>query len=280
MNHNPTKNNRKNNYFFNLIDTPSPVFFLIAGPCVIENFETSFSIAKTLKQITDKLKIPFIFKASFDKANRTSIDAFRGPGFERGLEILNQIKGELKVPILSDIHLPEQAAIAAKVLDIIQIPAFLCRQTDLILAACATRKPVNIKKGQFLSPFECKNIINKASSSGNHDISITERGSSFGYNNLVVDFRSIHILNEMGVPVIFDATHSVQLPGGASDCSAGERQFVPTLSKAAIAAGAHGLFIETHPDPDKALCDGPNSMPLDEMEALLTTLLAIKKVAA
>jgi len=279
MNHDPTKNNRKNNYFFNLIDTPSPVFFLIAGPCVIENFEISFSIAKNLKQITDKLNIPFIFKASFDKANRTSINAFRGPGFERGLEILNQIKQELKVPILSDIHLPEQSSLAAKVLDIIQIPAFLCRQTDLILAACATGKPVNIKKGQFLSPFDCKNIITKATSSGNHDISITERGSSFGYNNLVVDFRSIHVLNEMGVPVIFDATHSVQLPGGASDCSAGERQFVPTLSKAAIAAGAHGIFIETHPDPNKALCDGPNSMPLDEMEALLTTLLAIKKVS-
>ena len=279
MNHNPTKNNRKNNYFFNLIDNNSPVFFLIAGPCVIENYETSFAIAKTLKQITDKLKIPFIFKASFDKANRTSIDAFRGPGFEKGLEILNQIKHELKVPVISDIHLPEQASLSAKVLDIIQIPAFLCRQTDLIQAACATGKPVNIKKGQFLAPLECKNIITKATSFGNHDISITERGSCFGYNNLVVDFRSIHILNEMGVPVIFDATHSVQLPGGASDCSAGERQFVPTLSKAAIAAGAHGLFIETHPDPDKALCDGPNSMPLDKMEALLTTLMAIKKVS-
>lgn len=279
MNHNPTKNNRTNNYFFNIIDHPSPVFFLIAGPCVIENYETSFAIAKTLKQITDKLNIPFIFKASFDKANRTSINAFRGPGFERGLEILNQIKQELKIPVLSDIHLPEQASLAAKVLDVIQIPAFLCRQTDLILAACATGKPLNIKKGQFLAPRECKNIITKATSLGNNDISITERGSSFGYNNLVVDFRSIHILNEMGVPVIFDATHSVQLPGGASDSSAGERQFVPTLSKAAIAAGAHGLFIETHPDPDKALCDGPNSMPLDEMEILLTTLLAIKKVS-
>jgi 2-dehydro-3-deoxyphosphooctonate aldolase (KDO 8-P synthase) len=280
MNHNPTQKNRTNNYFFNLINQTSPVFFLIAGPCVIENYETSFAIAKTLKEVTDRLKIPFIFKASFDKANRTSIDAFRGPGFEKGLEILNQIKRELKVPVISDIHLPEQASRAAKVLDVIQIPAFLCRQTDLILAACTTGKPVNIKKGQFLSPFECKNIITKATSLGNHDISITERGACFGYNNLVVDFRSIHILNEMGVPVIFDATHSVQLPGGASDSSAGERQFVPTLSKAAIATGAHGLFIETHPDPDKALCDGPNSMPLEEMEALLTTLLAIKKVSA
>jgi 2-dehydro-3-deoxyphosphooctonate aldolase (KDO 8-P synthase) len=271
--------NLAHNFFFNLIEDPPPVFFLIAGPCVIENHETSFFIAKTLKKITEKLGIPFIFKASFDKANRTSIDAFRGPGFKQGLEILNQIKHELKVSVISDIHLPDQAEEAAQVLDVIQIPAFLCRQTDLILAACKTGRPVNIKKGQFLSPFECRNIITKATSFGNHDISITERGTSFGYNNLVVDFRSIHILREMGVPVIFDATHSVQLPGGASDSSAGERQFVPTLSKAAIAAGAHGLFIETHPDPDTAFCDGPNSMPLDGMESLLTTLLAIRKVS-
>ena len=270
---------RMNNFFFKLIDTPSPVFFLIAGPCVIENYETSFSIARHLKKITEKLEIPFIFKASFDKANRTSIDSFRGPGFEEGLEILNEIKHKLTVPVISDIHLPDQAQKAGQVLDIIQIPAFLCRQTDLILAACGTGKPVNIKKGQFLSPFECKNIIAKANASGNRNISITERGTSFGYNNLVVDFRSIHILNEMGIPVIFDATHSVQLPGGASDSSAGESKFVPTLSKAAIAAGAHGLFIETHPNPEEALCDGPNSMPLDGMEALLTTLLAIKKVS-
>ncbi len=279
MNNNPTHNNPNNNFFFNLIDTPSPVFFLIAGPCVIESYEASFAIAQHLKKITEKLGIPFIFKASFDKANRTSIDAFRGPGFKEGLDILNQIKRKLKVPIISDIHLPDQAEKAARVLDIIQIPAFLCRQTDLILAACRTGLPVNIKKGQFLSPFECKNIISKATAFGNHDISITERGACFGYNNLVVDFRSVQILTEMGVPVIFDATHSVQLPGGASDSSAGESKFVPTLSKAAIAAGAHGLFIETHPEPEKALCDGPNSMPLDQMESLLKTLLAIKKVS-
>jgi 2-dehydro-3-deoxyphosphooctonate aldolase (KDO 8-P synthase) len=278
MNNNPMNNKLTPNFFFNLINDTAPVFFLIAGPCVIENYETSFSIAQSLKETTEKLGIPFIFKASFDKANRTALDAFRGPGFEQGLEILNRIKHKLKVPVISDIHLPDQAKKAAEVLDIIQIPAFLCRQTDLILAACATGKPVNIKKGQFLSPFECKNIITKATAFGNHDISITERGASFGYNNLVVDFRSIYILNDMGVPVIFDATHSVQLPGGASNSSAGERQFVPTLSKAAIAAGAHGLFIETHPDPDKALCDGPNSMPLEDMEPLLKTLLAIKKV--
>ena len=265
------------NFFFNLIDKPEPVFFLISGPCVIENHEITYRIANHLKKITGLLDIPFIFKASFDKANRTSIQSFRGPGFDKGLNILNSIKKDLNIPIISDIHLPEQAKEAATVLDIIQIPAFLCRQTDLILAACNTGKPVNIKKGQFLSPLECNNILNKAKESGNTNICITERGSSFGYNNLVVDFRSIPIIKNLGAPVVFDATHSVQLPGGAQDSSAGERQFVPTLSKAAIAAGAHGLFIETHPEPEKALCDGPNSMPLNDMEDLLSTLLAIKK---
>lgn len=264
------------NFFYKLSTDSNPVFFLISGPCVIETYETTFSIAQTLKTITDKLNIPFIFKASFDKANRTSIHSFRGPGFHEGLEILSQIKEKLDVKIISDIHLPDQAEIAAKTLDILQIPAFLCRQTDLIQAACKTGKPVNIKKGQFLSPLDCKNIFTKARESANTDICITERGSSFGYNNLVVDFRSIAILKQLQLPVVFDATHSVQLPGGASDSSAGERQFVPTLSKAAIAAGAEGLFLETHPDPDKALCDGPNSIPLDEMESLLSTLLAIK----
>jgi 2-dehydro-3-deoxyphosphooctonate aldolase (KDO 8-P synthase) len=265
------------NFFFDLIDKPEPSFFLIAGPCVIENYETTYKIAEHLKEVTGRLGIPFIFKASFDKANRTSIQSFRGPGFDEGLNILGTIKKELDVQVISDIHLPEHAQKAAKVLDIIQLPAFLCRQTDLILAACNTGKPVNIKKGQFLSPRECENILKKAKASGNPDICITERGACFGYNNLVVDFRSIPIIKGMGAPVVFDATHSVQLPGGATDSSAGERQFVPTLSKAAIAAGADGLFIETHPEPEKALCDGPNSMPLDEMEGLLTTLLAIKK---
>ena len=265
------------NYFFDLIEKDKPAFFLIAGPCVIESYEISFLVAEHLKKITSKLNIPFIFKSSFDKANRTSIHSFRGPGFEKGLEILDSIKKQLNVPVISDIHLPDQAKEAAKVLDIIQIPAFLCRQTDLIMAACNTGKPVNIKKGQFLSPLECKNILNKAKESGNTDICITERGSSFGYNNLVVDFRSFPIIKNLGSPVIFDATHSVQLPGGATDSSAGERQFVPTLSKAAIAAGADGLFIETHPDPDKALCDGPNSMPLKDMENFLSTLIAVKK---
>ncbi|RLB99008.1 MAG: 3-deoxy-8-phosphooctulonate synthase, partial [Deltaproteobacteria bacterium] len=235
------------------------------------------SIGEQLKQLCDSLEIRFIFKSSFDKANRTSIQSFRGPGFDKGLDILNSIKNDLNIPVISDIHLPDQAQKAAKVLDIIQIPAFLCRQTDLIIAACNTGKPVNIKKGQFLSPLECRNILNKAKESGNTNICITERGSSFGYNNLVVDFRSIPIIKGLGAPIVFDATHSVQLPGGAADSSAGERQFVPTLSKAAIAAGADGLFIETHPEPEKALCDGPNSMPLYDMEALLSTLLAVKK---
>jgi len=267
------------NFFFDLTRNDTNCFFLIAGPCVIEDLDTSFGIAKHLKQITSDLGIPYIFKASYDKANRTSIQSFRGPGPERGLEILKQIKTELGIPVISDIHLPDQAEKAAQVLDIIQIPAFLCRQTDLILAACKTGKPVNIKKGQFLAPADCQNIVEKAKSTGNQDIAITERGTCFGYNNLVVDFRSIHTLRELGMPVIFDATHSVQLPGGSGNASAGERQFVAPLAKAAVACGAHGLFLETHPDPDKALCDGPNSIPLDQMKNLLTHLVNIRKVA-
>ncbi len=266
-----------NDFFSNLVQDKNTGFFLVAGPCVIENYDITFKTAQDLKKITSALKIPFIFKASFDKANRSSIDSYRGPGQNSGLEILRQIKDELNLKVISDIHSPKQAAIAAQILDIIQIPAFLCRQTDLIKAAAKTGKPVNIKKGQFLAPWECKNIINKAQSSGCTNISITERGTTFGYNNLVVDFRSIDIIKKLGVPVIFDATHSVQLPGGRGTSSAGERQFAPILAKAAIAAGADGLFIETHPDPDKALCDGPNSMPLEEMEELLSTLLRIKK---
>lgn len=267
------------NFFSDLTNTPDPVFFLIAGPCVIENYDQTFSIAGKLKTICDQLKIPFIFKASCDKANRTSIHSFRGPGFDEGLDILGTIKAKLGIRIISDIHQPEHAQMAARTLDVLQIPAFLCRQTDLITAACNTGKPVNIKKGQFLSPAECKNILNKVKEAGHSHVCITERGASFGYNNLVVDFRSIPIIQSFGVPVVFDATHSVQLPGGASDSSAGDREYVPTLSKAAIAAGANGLFLETHPDPDKALCDGPNSLPLNQMENLLKTLQAIKKAA-
>ncbi len=263
------------NFFYDILSRDS--FFLISGPCVIENYETTVETAKILKEITSKLNIPFIFKSSFDKANRTSIESFRGPGFTRGLEILKKIKLELDLKIISDIHTPDQAEPAAEVLDIIQIPAFLCRQTDLIRAGAKTGKPLNIKKGQFLSPWEAQAIINKAKNAGCTDISITERGTSFGYNNLVVDFRSIDIIKNMGVPIIFDATHSVQLPGGNGKSSSGERQFAPTLARAAIAAGADGIFIETHPDPDNALCDGPNSIPLGDMEHLLNTLAAIKK---
>lgn len=269
-----------NNFFFLPATDSDGSFLLIAGPCVIENFDTTFKTASALKAITDELGIPFIFKSSFDKANRSSIDSFRGPGFERGLEILSTIKKELNVKIISDIHLPEQAAPAAKVLDVIQIPAFLCRQTDLITAAARTGKPLNIKKGQFLAPLECGNIIKKARAADCTNLSITERGSSFGYNNLVVDFRSIDIIRGFGVPVIFDVTHSVQLPGGAGTSSAGDRKFAPTLARAAIAAGADGLFIETHPDPDRALCDGPNSVPLAEMRSFLEPLVAIRKIVA
>lgn len=250
---------------------------LISGPCVIEDFDITFKIASHLKQITLERQIPFVFKASFDKANRSSSSSFRGPGFEKGLDILRQIKESLNLQIISDIHLPEQAEAAADVLDIIQIPAFLCRQTDLICAAARTGIPVNIKKGQFLSPWECKNIIDKAKKFGCKELTITERGTTFGYNNLVVDFRSIEIIKSMEVPVIFDATHSVQLPGGGGTASSGDRDFAPCLAKAAVAAGADGIFIETHPDPDQALCDGPNSIPLDRMADLLSTLIRIKK---
>ena len=250
--------------------------FLVSGPCVIENNEITLEIASRLKQITSDLNIPFIFKASFDKANRSSIKSFRGPGFKEGLKIMQHIKDSLNVKVLSDIHSPEQAQAAAEVLDLIQIPAFLCRQTDLICAAARTGKPLNIKKGQFLSPYECSNIIEKATSCGCKDISITERGTTFGYNNLVVDFRSIQIIKEMGVSVIFDATHSVQFPGGRGTSSSGECCFAPCLARAAVASGADGIFMETHPDPDKALCDGPNSIPLDSIQALLKTLVKIR----
>ncbi len=265
------------NFFETLTAAQQPVFFLVAGPCVIESEEITYRIAAHLKAVTEELGIPFIFKASFDKANRSAIQSFRGPGFDAGLDILRAVKKALNIRVLSDIHLPDQAEKAASVLDVIQIPAFLCRQTDLILSACNTGKPVNIKKGQFLSPLECKNILSKASAAKNPHICITERGSSFGYNNLVVDFRAIPIIKGLGVPVVFDATHSVQLPGGAESSSSGERQFAPTLAKAAIAAGADGLFIETHPDPKTALCDGPNSMALDDMAPFLSTLLKIKQ---
>lgn len=251
---------------------------IIAGPCVIETEKSTIDAAKKLKKISEKLKIPLIFKSSYDKANRTSISSPRGPGIKKGLKILEKVKKETGMPVLSDIHSPEEVAYAAEVLDVFQIPAFLCRQTDLIVAASKTGKPVNIKKGQFLAPWEVKNIIEKFTSTGNHNLLITERGTSFGYNNLVVDMRSILIMQEFGYPVIFDATHSVQLPGGQGSASGGQREFVAPLSKAAVAVGCNGLFLEVHQDPDKALCDGPNMLRLDDLEKLLTTLKNIDEL--
>ena len=252
---------------------------LIAGPCVIEDYDTTLSIARFLKQLTDSLNIPFVFKASYDKANRTSLQSYRGPGIKDGLHMLADIKKALSIPILSDIHSIVEVESAAQVLDIIQIPAFLCRQTDLILEVSRTGKPVNIKKGQFLSPWDMTQVVEKAASTGNHQILLTERGSMFGYQNLVVDFRSIRIMQQTGYPVIFDATHSVQLPGGAGNRSGGQREFAPILAQAAVAAGADGVFLEVHPDPDRALCDGPNSLSLTVLEKLLTKLLAIHAAA-
>ena len=252
-------------------------FLLIAGPCVIEDYATTFKIARRLKDFSAQLDLPFIFKASFDKANRTSIHSFRGPGLKQGLEILNQIKAELDIRILSDVHCVNDVESASQVLDVIQVPAFLCRQTDLILAAAATHKPINIKKGQFLAPWDVANIAEKVTSTGNNQVLITERGTMLGYNNLVVDFRSIKIIQDLGWPVILDATHSVQLPGGKGKSSGGQREFAPLLAKAAVAAGVDGIFIETHFDPDKALCDGPNSLKLDDVSDLLPRLVAIKQ---
>ncbi len=255
----------------------SAPLMLIAGPCVIENYDAAFQIADYLKTETDRLNIPFVFKASCDKANRTSIHSYRGPGMDSGLTILRKIKEALEVPVISDVHLPEQIDAAADVLDIIQIPAFLCRQTDFIVKSAASGRALNIKKGQFLAPWDVKNIVEKAASAGNSRILITERGSVFGYNNLVVDFRGIAIMQkETGKPVIFDATHSVQLPGGGGNRSAGQRDFAPILARAAVAAGADGIFMEVHPNPDKALCDGPNSLYLDSVPDILKTLLAIR----
>ena len=253
---------------------------LIMGPCVVEDYETTFEIASFLKELTEKLDIPFIFKASYDKANRTSINSFRGPGIMDGLKILNDIKEKLNVMILSDVHSISEVADAAQVLDVIQIPAFLCRQTDFILEVSKAEKPVNIKKGQFLAPWDIVNVVEKVRSTGNNRILITERGAMFGYNNLVADFRSIKIMQDTAGPVIFDATHSIQLPGGAGTSSGGQREFAPVLAKAAVAAGADGIFMEVHKDPDKALCDGPNSLRLDDLEELLTCLMAIEKAVS
>lgn len=249
----------------------------IAGPCVIENRDLVFKTCEKLKEITTKLKVPFIFKSSYDKANRTSIDSFRGFGMEEGLKILSELKKEFDVFILSDVHEISEVKAASEVLDVIQIPAFMSRQTNLILEAAKTGKVVNIKKGQFLAPDDVQNIVKKAYSTGNENILITERGTSFGYHNLVVDMRSFDIIHKFGIPVVFDSTHSVQLPGGAGTKSSGQREFVPSLLKAAVAAGCDGIFMETHPDPDNALSDGPNMVPLHKVEDLLKEVLRIKE---
>ncbi len=248
---------------------------LISGPCVIENYETTRQIAGVLKEITSKLEMPLIFKASYDKANRSSVKAFRGPGLNDGLRILKDIKEEFGIPILSDVHRISEISAAARILDIIQIPAFLCRQTDLIVEVARTAKPVNIKKGQFLAPWDMANVVEKITSTGNRRILITERGTMFGYNNLVVDFRSFMIMRKIGYPVVFDATHSVQLPGGAGTNSGGQREYAPMLARAAAAAGVDGIFMEVHSHPDKALCDGPNSLKLDTIYELLSQLKSI-----
>ena len=250
-------------------------FFLIAGPCVIEDEDTTFRVASFLRETADLLEVPVFFKSSYDKANRTSFDSYRGPGIEKGLEILQRVREETGLPVLSDVHETKDIETAAGVLDIIQIPAFLCRQTDLIVSAARTGLPINIKKGQFLSPWDMEQAIGKAVSSGNHRLLLTERGTTFGYNNLVVDIRSIAVMKDFGFPVIFDATHSVQLPGGAGNSSGGQREFAEHLSRAAVAAGADGLFMEVHPHPDSALCDGPNSLPLKQVRPLLALLKEI-----
>jgi 2-dehydro-3-deoxyphosphooctonate aldolase (KDO 8-P synthase) len=246
--------------------------FLIAGPCVIESRELAMDTAGRLQEITGRLGVPFIYKSSFDKANRSSIGSFRGPGIEEGLRILEAVKRELGVPVLTDIHEDTPLGEVAAVVDVLQTPAFLCRQTNFIVAACSQGRPVNIKKGQFLSPWEMGNVVTKARSTGNEQIMVCERGFTFGYNNLVSDMRALAVMRETGAPVVFDATHSVQLPGGKGSASGGQREFVPVLARAAVAAGIAGLFMETHPDPEHALSDGPNAWPLDRLERLLETL--------
>ena len=253
-------------------------FFLIAGPCVVESEQLQIDTAATLKEITGELGINFIFKSSFDKANRTSLNSFRGPGMEEGLRVLAEVKRQLGVPVLTDVHEYTPMDEVASVVDVLQTPAFLVRQTDFITKVCATGKPVNIKKGQFLSPWDMKPVVEKAKSTGNANIMVCERGASFGYNNLVSDMRSLAVMRDTGCPVVFDATHSVQLPGGQGSSSGGQREFVPVLARAAVAVGVAGVFMETHPDPSKALSDGPNAWPLGKMEALLDTMLELDAI--
>lgn len=250
-------------------------FFLIAGPCVVESEQLTMDIAGTLKELTGRLQIPFIFKSSFDKANRSSSGSYRGPGLEAGLAVLKKVKAEIGVPVLTDVHEDTPLHEVAAVVDVLQTPAFLCRQTNFISAVAAMGLPVNLKKGQFLAPWDMRHVVEKARSSGNQQIMVCERGASFGYNNLVSDMRSLAVMRETGAPVVYDATHSVQLPGGQGASSGGQREHVPVLARAAVAAGISGLFMETHPDPDKAMSDGPNSWPLGRMEALLEVLMQI-----
>lgn len=254
----------------------APLFFIM-GPCVIESEKAALSTLERLLKITGALGAPFVFKSSYDKANRTSVKSFRGPGLKEGLRILKKAKDDFKVPVLTDVHCTHDVGAVAEVCDVLQIPAYLCRQTDLIVAAAKTGRVVNIKKGQFLSPQDMRNSVEKALSAGNEKVFVTERGTSFGYNNLVVDFRAMPAMRSSawGVPVVFDATHSVQAPGGAGDCSGGDREMAKYLARAAVAVGVDGIFMEVHPEPDKALCDGPNSVAMKDLEAILTELIAI-----
>jgi 2-dehydro-3-deoxyphosphooctonate aldolase (KDO 8-P synthase) len=259
---------------------PGHPLLLIAGPCVLESEELAREVAAALKEITARLSISLVFKSSFDKANRTALDSYRGPGMERGLQILADIRQDYNVPVISDIHETRQVQEASGVLDILQIPAFLCRQTDLLVAAARSGKAINLKKGQFVAPWDMANAVNKIRTSGNKNLMLCERGFALGYNNLVVDMRALPMMRSLGCPVIFDATHSVQLPGGAGNSSSGQREFIAPLAKAAVAAGLDGIFMEVHPRPEKALCDGPNSMPLERVEALLKLLLKIHAVVS
>ncbi|MEM7561938.1 MAG: 3-deoxy-8-phosphooctulonate synthase [Pseudomonadota bacterium] len=253
-------------------------FFLMAGPCVIESEQLAMDTAGQLQEICHKIGIPFIYKSSFDKANRSSTGSYRGPGIEQGLKILDKVRKELNQPVVTDVHEDTPLAEVASVVDVLQTPAFLCRQTNFIQNVAAQNKPVNIKKGQFLSPWDMQQVVNKATETGNRQIMVCERGASFGYNNLVSDMRALAVMRETGCPVVFDGTHSVQLPGGKGTVSGGQREFVPVLARAAVAAGVSGLFMETHPDPEKALSDGPNAWPLNKMESLLEMLVQIDQV--
>jgi 2-dehydro-3-deoxyphosphooctonate aldolase (KDO 8-P synthase) len=260
----------------NLFERSQKELFFILGPCVLESYDTALRVAERVAALSSELKVQVVFKSSFDKANRSSVESFRGPGLDTGLEWLGKIKERFGLPVLTDVHLPDQVDPAAEVADVLQIPAFLCRQTDLLKAAARTSRVVNVKKGQFLAPWDMSNVVSKLQAFGQQRIWLTERGTSFGYNNLVVDYRSFPIMRQYGAPVIFDATHSVQLPGGQGGASGGQREFAPVLARAAVAAGCQGVFMEVHPEPDEALCDGPNSWPLDRLAPLLQELLSLR----